>query len=90
MIIIIIGRLDHEISANYMLSTFSSNPEVLVVEPGFRRSVHIGDGGTIPGDKPRITANKFLVDLAFGEEDDNDVVYEAVAQPLLDLTFQVG
>jgi len=83
-------RLDHEISANYMLSTFSSNPEVLVVEPGFRRSVHIGDGGTIPGDKPRITASKFLVDLAFGEEDDNDVVYEAVAQPLLDLTFQGG
>ena len=38
---------------------------------------------------PRITPNKFHVDLAFGEEDDNSVVYKAVAQPLIDLAFQV-
>ena len=82
-------RLSHEVSSNYMMSTFTSNPEVLVVEPSFRRSVHIGDGGQIPGDMPRITPNKFTVDMAFGEEDDNNVVYEAVAQPLIDLSLQV-
>ena len=71
------------------MSTFISNPEVLVVEPSFRRSVHIGDGGQIPGDMPRITPTKFTVDMAFGEEDDNNVVYEAVAQPLIDLSLQV-
>ena len=79
----------HEISANYMLTAFTANPEVLAVEPSFRRSIHIGDGGQIPGDMPRLTSNKFSVDMAFGEKDDNNVVYEAVAQPLLDLTFQV-
>eukprot|EP00090_Calanus_glacialis_P042485 TRINITY_DN7534_c0_g1_i1.p1 TRINITY_DN7534_c0_g1~~TRINITY_DN7534_c0_g1_i1.p1 ORF type:complete len:615 (-),score=149.64 TRINITY_DN7534_c0_g1_i1:167-2011(-) len=83
-------RLSHEVSSNYMMSTFTSNPEVLVVEPSFRRSVHIGDGGQIPGDMPRITPNKFTVDMAFGEEDDNNVVYEAVAQPLIDLSLQGG
>jgi len=83
-------RLEHEVSADYMLSTFTSNPEVVVVEPGFRRSIHIGDGGSIPGDKPRITTNKFNVDMAFGEEDDNKVVYQAVAEPLLDLSFKGG
>eukprot|EP00092_Neocalanus_flemingeri_P034043 GFUD01037022.1.p1 GENE.GFUD01037022.1~~GFUD01037022.1.p1 ORF type:complete len:627 (+),score=181.38 GFUD01037022.1:64-1944(+) len=83
-------RLSHELSSNYMLSTFTSNPEVLVVEPSFRRSFHIGDGGKLPGDMPRLTPNKFSVDLAFGEEDDNNVVYKAVAQPLIDLAIQGG
>ena len=73
-----------------MMSTFTANPEVLVVEPSFRGSVHIGDGGQILGNMPGITPNKFTVDMAFGEEDDNNVVYEAVAQPLIDLSLQVG
>jgi len=83
-------RLSHEISSNYMLSTFTSNPEVLVVEPSFRRSFHTGDGGKIAGDMPRITPNMFTVDMAFGEEDDNKVVYKAVVPSLMDLAFQGG
>ena len=72
-----------------MLTAFTANPEVLAVEPSFRRSIHIGDGGQIPGDMPHLTSNKFSVDMAFGEEDDNNVIFETLAQPLLDLTFQV-
>jgi len=83
-------RLEYEISANYIQTAFTSNPKVLVVEPGFRRSVHIGDGGQIPGDQPRITPNNFTVDMAFGEQDDNNIVYESIAEPLIDLAFQGG
>ena len=81
-------RLMHEDS--YLLTTFTSNPEVLCAEPAFRRSVHIGDGGKIPGDMPRVTANKFTVDMAFGEDDDNKVIYNATTKPLIDLAFQVS
>ena len=41
------------------------------------------------GSKPRLTAHKFKVDLAFGEEDDNNTVYDAVAKPLIDLALRV-
>ena len=60
------------------MTTFASNPSILSLEPGF----HLGN-------KPRVTDHNFKVDCAFGADDSNDTVYDAVAKPCIDLALKV-
>jgi len=72
-------KLEHEIEAGVFQSVYAANPTVVALESSFDfRS------------KAKVSNSKFGVDMAFGTEDGNETIYEAVAAPLVDLALQGG
>ena len=40
--------------------------------------------------QPRLKANSYQVDFAFGQQDDNQTVYESIMHPLIDQALKGG
>ena len=77
--------LEHEMSPGYISVVHTANPVVLVTEPVLR---------SVPGassaQEIRLNTSQFSVDMVFGPEDDNDVVYTNTIQPLLTTAKKVN
>ena len=72
--------LEHEKVAEYLGIVHTSNPRVLITEPVIKKTVR---------EEVKINNTVFNVDMAFGPEDDNDVVYTNTVKPLLQTAFKV-
>ena len=75
--------LEHEQIAGYTPMVHSSNPRVLVTEPHPHSARKEGAGF-------RLNSTIFDVDMAFGPEDDNEIVYESIIHPILNTASKVG
>ena len=72
--------LEHETMSEYLGIVHTSNPQVLVTEPVVRIT---------RTEEVKINNTMFNVDMAFGPEDDNEVVYINTVKPLLQTAFKV-
>jgi len=75
--------LKHEQNAEYLPVVHTSNPHVLVTDPVARSARTDGAGF-------RLNNSIFDADMAFGPDDDNELVYTSIIHPLLETASKGG
>ena len=73
--------LEHERLQDYHQVVHTSNPKVLVMEPLVKEW---------KAEKVVLNSHEFNVDMAFGPQDDNEVVYSNTTQPLMETAAKGG
>ena len=73
--------LDHERLQDYHQVLHTSNPKVVVMEPVVKEW---------KAEKVVLNSHEFNVDMVFGSDDDNEVVYTNTTQPLLETAAKGG
>ena len=76
--------LEHEMSPGYINVVHTANPVVLVTEPVVRSVPGVSSAKEI-----RLNTSQFSVDMVFGPDDDNEVVYSNTIQLLLNTATKV-